>query len=152
MTNKNLTQLELDFITSKKAEGKTVIVNGNVVIVKYNGEKGVAYCNPEDTFDITVGYKVACLKIKLQNLQKYQDHKRSQKNDFERKYKKELDSMEIKLQQRNKELSQLKHKIKNPSKIKEKIVSEISTVPTINWRPYTVNSDITNLDFGTNSN
>lgn len=111
---RELTQFEKDFIEKKKSEGETVIVNGNVVIVKCYGRKGVAYCHPNDQFDLLLGYQIAKNKIRLEKKHSDVENIKEDIILLEKDYKKDMEHYQNKLKEAVKETRDLKYKIKNP--------------------------------------
>ncbi len=119
---RELTTLEQEFIKNKKElYGEKVIVNENTVIVKsiYPSEVGIAKCNPNDQFDIKIGYEVA--KLDLKNKEYYESLKYidSKKLELEKKFKKEIDKLNQRRNKYKKEISRNKHKMNTMSKSKE---------------------------------
>lgn len=117
MKNKNreLTELEKDFIKEKESEGYKIIVQDNKIILKCEYDEdnviGIAKCNPEDKFDIKIGVEVAKRKRQIQRLHQYNEYHRKEIKKLEKEYKYKINEENRMIKNHKKIVNQFKREI-----------------------------------------
>lgn len=109
---RELTTLEKEFIKQKKAYGYKIIIQDNNVILKDDdGEVAVAKCDPNDTFDIKIGFEVAMLKREINKIHEANDIYRAESKKLEKDHKNNIEKNNKRIKRNKKSVNKIKRKI-----------------------------------------